>query len=58
MANEPKTQKGFKNVAATPANHNHVITFIKLDDVVRRSEHSDKCQKTVYRQNGTKVTMK
>jgi hypothetical protein len=47
MANEPKTQKGFKNVAAAPENHNHVTTFIKLDDVVRRSEHCDKYLETV-----------
>jgi hypothetical protein len=58
MANEPKTQKGFNNVAAAPAKHSHDTTFIKLDDVVRRSEHCEKCLKTVYRQNGTKVTMK
>jgi hypothetical protein len=58
MANEPKTQKGFNNVAAAPAKHSHVTKFITLDDVVRRSEHCEKCQETVYRQYGTKVTMK
>jgi hypothetical protein len=53
-----KRKKGFNNVAAAPAKHSHDTTFIKLDDVVRRSEHCEKCLKTVYRQNGTKVTMK
>ncbi len=58
MANEPKTQKGFKDVAGAPVNHTHDTKFITLDDVVRRSEHYKKCQETVYHQNGTKVTMK
>jgi hypothetical protein len=48
MTDEPETHEGVKNVTGLPANNGHETTLRELDDVVRRSKHGDKCQKTVY----------